>query len=62
MNGILKKSFLFFFLMCSILGTSSSFSQELTTEDKELLYKDIGQKKIVALGDATHTDYTVWVN
>lgn len=59
MNGILKKSFLFFFLMCSILGTSSSFSQELTTEDKELLYKDIGQKKIVALGDATHTDYTV---
>ena len=58
MNSILKKSFLFIFLMYSILNTSTSFSQELTKEDNELLFNDLDQKKIVALGDATHTDYT----
>src|SRR5690554_7405055 len=39
-------------------STSSSFSQELTKEDNDLLFSDIGQKQIVALGDATHTDFT----
>lgn len=58
MNNIFKKSFLFFFLMCSLLHNSTSFSQELTKEDKDLLFSDLGQKKIIALGDATHTDYT----
>ncbi len=58
MNSILKKSFLFVFLIYSILDTSSSFSQELTKEDNELIFNDLYQKKIVALGDATHTDYT----
>lgn len=44
--------------MCFVLNTNSSFSQELTKEDNNLLFSDIGQKQIVALGDATHTDYT----
>ena len=44
--------------MCCISITNSSFSQELTKEDNDLLFNDIGQKQIVALGDATHTDYT----
>ena len=58
MNKILKKSITFFFTMCFILSTGSSFSQELTKEDNDLLFNDIGQKQIVALGDATHTDFT----
>lgn len=58
MNKILKKSITLFFTMCFALSTNSSFSQELTKEDKDLLYSDIEQKQIVALGDATHTDYT----
>ncbi len=58
MNKILNKSITLFFTMCFILSTSSSFSQELTKEDNDLLFSDIGQKQIVALGDATHTDYT----
>ena len=58
MNKILKKSISFFFTMSLIFSTGSSFSQELTKEDKTLLLNDIGQKQIVALGDATHTDYT----
>ena len=44
--------------MCFVLNTNSSFSQELTKEDNALLFSDISQKQIVALGDATHTDYT----
>ncbi|MBA5791787.1 MULTISPECIES: erythromycin esterase family protein [unclassified Flavobacterium] len=44
--------------MCFALSIHSSFSQELTKEDNDLLFSDIGQKQIVALGDATHTDYT----
>lgn len=44
--------------MCFILNTNSSFSQELTKDDKKLLLSDLSQKKIIALGDATHTDYT----
>lgn len=58
MNKILNKSIAFFFTMCFVLNTTSSFSQELTREDNNLLFSDIGQKQIVALGDATHTDYT----
>ena len=58
MNKILKKSITLFFTMCFALSTNSSFSQELTKEDNDLLFNDIGQKQIVALGDATHTDYT----
>lgn len=58
MNKILNKSITLFFTMCFILSTSSSFSQELTKEDNALLFSDIGQKQIVALGDATHTDFT----
>src|SRR5690554_2131998 len=58
MNKIFKKSITFFFTMCFVLNTNSSFSQELTKEDNDLLFNDIGQKQIVALGDATHTDYT----
>lgn len=58
MNKILKKSISFFFTMSLIFSAGSSFSQELTKEDKALLLSDIGQKQIVALGDATHTDYT----
>jgi|GEM_PF-2811123 len=58
MNKILKKSITLFFTMCFALSTNSSFSQKLTKEDNDLLFNDIGQKQIVALGDATHTDYT----
>jgi len=58
MNKIFKKSITFFFTMCFVLSNNSSFSQELTKEDNDLLFNDIGQKQIVALGDATHTDYT----
>ena len=58
MNKILKKSITLFFTMCLALSTSSSFSQQLTKADNDLLFSDIGQKQIVALGDATHTDYT----
>ncbi|SFJ77829.1 erythromycin esterase family protein [Myroides guanonis] len=58
MNSILQKSFLFFFLLCSILNNSSSFSQELTKEDNNLLFSDLAQNQIIALGDATHSDYT----
>lgn len=58
MNKILNKSIAFFFTMCFVLSNNSSFSQELTKEDNALLFNDIGQKQIVALGDATHTDYT----
>src|SRR5690554_7134167 len=58
MNKIFKKSITLFFTMCFVLSNNSSFSQELTKEDNALLFKDIGQKQIVALGDATHTDYT----
>ena len=58
MNKILNKSITFFFTICFVLNTTSSFSQELTKEDNDLLFNDIGQKQIVALGDATHTDYT----
>src|SRR5690606_33641201 len=57
MNKILKIITLFF-TMCFVLSTNPSFSQELTKEDNYLLFSDIGQKQIVALGDATHTDYT----
>lgn len=57
MNKILKIITLFF-TMCFALTTNSSFSQELIKEDNDLLFSDIGQKQIVALGDATHTDYT----
>jgi len=58
MNKILNKSITFFFTMCFVLNTTSSFSQELTKADNDLLLSDISQKQIVALGDATHTDYT----
>src|SRR5690606_23449690 len=58
MNKIFKKSITLFFTMCFVLSNNSSFSQELTKEDNALLFNDIGQKQIVALGDATHTDYT----
>ena len=58
MNKILNNRITFFFTMCFILNTNSSFSQELTKDDDALLICDIGQKKIVALGDATHTDFT----
>src|SRR5690606_29830226 len=58
MNKILKKRITFFFTMCFVLSNNFSFSQELTKEDNNLLFSDIGQKQIVALGDATHTDYT----
>ena len=58
MNKIFKKSITFFFTMCFVLSNNSAFSQELTKEDNDLLFSDIGQKQIVALGDATHTDYT----
>ena len=58
MNKILNKSIAFFFTMCFVLNTTSSFSEELTKDDNTLLFSDIGQKQIVALGDATHTDYT----
>jgi len=58
MNKLLKNRITLFFTMCFILSTGSSFSQELTKEDNALLFNDIGQKQIVALGDATHTDYT----
>src|SRR5690606_5830743 len=58
MNKILNNSITLFFTMCFILNTNSSFSQELTKDDNTLLFSDIGQKQIVALGDATHTDYT----
>ena len=57
MNKILK-SITFFFTMCFVLNTTSSFSQELTKADNDLLLSDISQKQIVALGDATHTDFT----
>ena len=58
MNSILKKSYSFFFLICSIITSSSSLSQELTKEDNDLLFSDIAHKEIIALGDATHTDYS----
>ncbi len=58
MNKILNNSITLFFTMCFVLNTNSSFSQELTKEDNALLFSDIAQKQIVALGDATHTDYT----
>ncbi|MEG1022095.1 MAG: erythromycin esterase family protein [Myroides sp.] len=58
MNKILNKSITLFFTMCLALSTNSSFSQELTKDDNALLFSDISQKQIVALGDATHTDYT----
>jgi len=58
MNKILNNSITLFFTMCFILNTNSSFSQELTKDDNTLLFSDIGQKQIVALKDATHTDYT----
>ena len=58
MNKILNNSITLFFTMCFVLNTNSSFSQELTKEDNALLFSDISQKQIVALGDATHTDYT----
>ena len=58
MNKIFKKSITLFFTMCFVLNTNFSFSQELTKDDNDLLFSDIGQKQIVALGDATHTDYT----
>jgi len=58
MNKLLKNRITLFFTMCFILSTGSSFSQELTKEDNALLFNDIGQKQIVALGDATHTDFT----
>lgn len=58
MNKIFKKSITFFFTMCFVLSNNSAFSQELTKEDNDLLFSDISQKQIVALGDATHTDYT----
>lgn len=58
MNKILNKSITLFFTMCFVLSTAASFSQELTKDDNDLLFSDISQKQIVALGDATHTDYT----
>lgn len=58
MKNLFKKSIALFFTMCFALSIHSSFSQELTKEDNDLLFSDIGQKQIVALGDATHTDYT----
>ena len=58
MNKILNKSIAIFFTICFVLTTHSSFSQKLTKDDNNLLFSDIGQKQIVALGDATHTDYT----
>ena len=58
MNKILNKSITLFFTMCFVLNTNFSFSQELTKDDNDLLFSDIGQKQIVALGDATHTDFT----
>lgn len=47
-----------FFSLCFSLYASTCFSQALNKEDNNLIYSDITQKPIIALGDATHSDYT----
>ncbi|MHC5310969.1 erythromycin esterase family protein [Myroides sp. LJL116] len=54
MQIVLKNTF---FFLCLALYGSSCFSQALNEEDNNLLYSDIIQKPIIALGDATHSDY-----
>lgn len=58
MDNIFNNRCLWMTLFYFIVNPSFLYSQDLTKEDSHLLFTEISQKKIVALGDATHTDYT----
>lgn len=58
MSHILKNKLSLYVFTYFMIFTCLSYSQELVDKDNELLYSDLTKSKIVALGDATHTDYT----